>query len=244
MQQQLIAGEQKLYDRIKSFGLPMHPDGCSVHVFSRYGRYIALVGEKDHYSGNVLEKVHALFPKMAEDPKKWIIIKEGLVGDGNSAEAPQSTTLNEDGMPVLRRKVDLVYFMNISRALPVPVYSTGRMDDPEVQRYIIADSGLSIDQVLGYHINLERSEFGRMDRDMSKFAQIYCEFYKMEEVDFLRAQQSLNMDIDERVTAAWNRFIKRKFDSILEKNPSRDMVLISVGEQHVPAFLEDIQVTQ
>lgn len=244
MQQQLIAGEQKLYDHIKSFGLPMHPGGCSVHVFSRYGKYIALIGEKDHYSGNVLEKAHALFPKMAEDPKRWIIIKEGLVGDGNSAEAPQSTTLNKDGMPVLRRKVDLVYFVNISRALPVPLYSTGRMDDPEVQKYIMADSGLSIDHVLGYHINLERSEFERMDKDMGKFAKIYCESYKMKEVDFLRAQQSLNPDIDDIVTASWNRFIKRKFEGILKENPSRDMVLVSVGEQHLPAFLEDIQIAQ
>ena len=217
MLEDVLAKEKVIYEAIVK-NLHIDPEGIALEGFEREGRHITLMGQREHYTNNIIDAIHQMVPDMANDPKKWMIIMEGY-----------------DNKPLSNRPQSM-YFFQLGILLNVPFYNPGSPHSIMVQQHMLKNSDLSKDEIRGVHLRLFRG-VARIAQAEQGVEQRFCIESGITQEEFERAQRfELDNGSEKRYVDALNGYMKYRFEEILSQNPSRKSIVVIVGKDHFPAY--------
>ena len=160
-----------------------------------------------------------MVPDLAQGPEKWMFLIEGY------EEIPSKTNNISN------------YFLLLADRFKVPIFNPGSLASVSVQRHILKNPDISIDEIRGVHLLLIQGT-REMKELPDNIKERYSHTYGLTTEEYVRAEKYVfDNKARERVVGGLNGYMRHYFEDRLNRYPTRKIIVVGVGMEHFPAYM-------
>jgi len=198
------------------------------------GKLLYVIGER-HKTRDPIDYVHnEIVPLIKEDPKTWIILKEGI-----------DSYLEFTDEEIYTSVPDLFYFKKLANALGIVGFEAiGDILGQNTRAFITTNSDISEEQIDQWFTigALQRNPHIPQEENLSFTAERL-----KKPLDYIKGlisgtwnSQDLSQ-LHKKLMITWNMYASKRLEKIIQEHPERYNILVSVGISHLPAYSEKYQ---